>query len=526
VSFHNTLPGNWLLQTPGCFGDLVAKCDVTQADRGGGIFLKSMEDMIAGAKKSVELAGLWPPPDGQFRAALVKGLQRALQAIYPRPLTVRILIGVYPLVLKRERAKEIVACRGLFGPQPGANAACVEDAINTRPRELNGYIANEVRGGARLNLQTAYASVVSTTTWDHEKLLDVDGTKAIVGGMNYWEFDYLNKHPVTDVSMEVDGQAATDALRFDDHLWAWLCKYRSDDISMFGLTKCVTTAETETPSRTGSIPIITVGRLGTGMDLHGYYGGPGQSKPIGTPPVSGSCFTASNEQNSSRTYEYSNPGEDAIRALIAHATKAVFIAQQDLLSCLLGHEALFDDRLFQVLAEKVLQGVPITIVLSAGQSKSGSNYKNFPTFQIKDVASWLTEMVEKLYAVAHRTSFEEARRFVCNDVGLAELRLGPQATWPDGYHFALHAKVAWVDGQAFYMGSENLYPARLQELGYIVENGAAARQLAKTYLNWMWIWSREYAFIDPQKGICKPFGRGVTATDVLASNPFAWGRLG
>jgi phosphatidylserine/phosphatidylglycerophosphate/cardiolipin synthase-like enzyme len=43
------------------------------------------------------------------------------------------------------------------------------------------------------------------------------------------------------------------------------------------------------------------------------------------------------------------------------------------------------------------------------------------------------------------------------------------ATWANGQPFSNHAKLVAVDDEAFYIGSQNLYPGRFQELGVIVE---------------------------------------------------------
>ena len=59
-----------------------------------------------------------------------------------------------------------------------------------------------------------------------------------------------------------------------------------------------------------------------------------------------------------------------------------------------------------------------------------------------------------------------------------------------------------VDDEAFYIGSQNLYPGRLQELGVIVENRDAANELNFTYLRPMWDWSKADALIDPATNKC------------------------
>ena len=249
------------------------------------------------------------------------------------------------------------------------------------------------------------------------------------------------------------------------------------------------------------MPILTVGKLGDGIPVPGASL---QSRAIGPPLISGKCGLASNESNDSPSYEYRNPAEDAIRALINRAQSSIFLSQQDLLGCSLHHEAKFDERLFQVLATKVAQHVPIKIVLSAGIGKSGGLYQN--GYTLRDLALILSESVQREHEQRLRNtfSFKQARDLVCADVGIATLRNGAFAKWADGHGFGNHAKLVSVDDRALYIGSENLYPARLQELGFIVEDPILARTLDLQYLMPMWRYSSPGAFIDPGKR-CEQF---------------------
>jgi hypothetical protein len=65
-------------------------------------------------------------------------------------------------------------------------------------------------------------------SWNHTKLLAVDGRAALVGGHNQWSSDYLLHHPVHDLSMVVRGPAAGAAARFADALWSFVRSHPSD----------------------------------------------------------------------------------------------------------------------------------------------------------------------------------------------------------------------------------------------------------------------------------------------------------
>jgi phosphatidylserine/phosphatidylglycerophosphate/cardiolipin synthase-like enzyme len=437
-----------------------------------------MTDLIASAKDSVDIAELYQlsltdgAPEGLFLKAIVDGLQQGHRSHPSQEPVVRVLIGKFP-----------------FGTYSAAAYA----------RTLQQNV------GPWLKVQSA-SQRTSLTSWNHEKVLDVDGRAAIVGGMNYWNGDYLQTaNPVNDMSLEVDGQAATDVSRYDDVLWTWTCDHSrgfNTDVTLLNLPGCVKVAKTQPSLPKGTAPMMVVGHLGNEIGVPGQpYNR--ESTPFQRPPLHGNKCTFIqrdiSDTNDSRSYEYRNPGEAAVRDLIAHAKRSIFISQQDLLSCLpkpiAATEAKFDERLFAILAAKIVAGVPITIVLSAGGG-GAAGYGNGWT--LKELAQILDEAVR----VDARLPAPQARAKLCADVGLASLRNGPRPTWANGKSFANHAKLVAVDDEAFYIGSQNLYPGRLQELGVIVESRAAAGELSHAYLRPIWDWSKRDAAINPATKKC------------------------
>jgi phosphatidylserine/phosphatidylglycerophosphate/cardiolipin synthase-like enzyme len=478
MSRRNTLPANWLLQTPNCWGQTTCGQGLPP---GAAPILSRMTQMIAGARRSVDITGLWPPPDGRFRDAIVDGLRQAVAA--GRKPTVRVIVGTPPFQFEE----------GAF-------------------RRWFDSLVRDV--GADLPVQAAAASTYRqyvppvATSWNHSKIIDVDGRKAMVGGMNYWTADYLQvADPVNDLTMTVDGPAAADVSEFADLLWKWTCENRGNSTYVAFMKRnidsgCVTNADTLPADDSGDVPILTLGRLGNGIDVPGQAGR--RSPPIPDPPVKGSACNVFQRQvsdtNTDREYEYRNPGETGLRALIRSADKSVFLSQQDLLSCVYDVEALFDERVFAALGDKVGKGVPITIVLSDdGARSAGAAYSNGKT--IKQVAATLTKVVD----AQQGGGYARARKLVCDDVGLAGIESVQAKTWANGSPFANHAKLVSVDNDAFYIGSENLYPARLQELGLVVEDPSASDTLKTSYLDPLWRESRGGALIDPARGRCGQF---------------------
>jgi phosphatidylserine/phosphatidylglycerophosphate/cardiolipin synthase-like enzyme len=483
-----TSPG-WLLQSVDCWGK--PSCG-SEPPPGGKSFLQKTEEMIAVARKSVDIAHLIQfkfgnagYPDGAFLTAIVDGLKRGHRE-HPHDIpVVRLLVGVHPPAFANE---------GAFVDQ------------------LTKHVGSWVKvqsGGMK----------TTALSWNHGKVVDVDGREAIVGGENYWASDYLHtNHPTNDISMWVKGPAAADVSRYMDVLWKWTCEHRFiplngvavrfHNIPGFPTADCVKDIAIDpAPPDPHGVWVMTVGKLGHGIDVPGEAGK--QSAPIHRPKLSGNTCNkdqASNDNkdvNNKRDYEYRNPGETALRTLIASAHQSIFISQQDLLSCLpkpfAATEAKFDERVFAALAQKVVSRVPIKIVLSNYSTETGG-YSN--GWHLADVAHVFMQMLQKNDGLSEAA----AREKLCKDVGLTTIRNDADvAKWKDGTPFYNHAKLLAVDDEAFYIGSGNLYPSGLQELGFIVEDHTAGAQLKKAYLDPIWKNSSPAALIDPGRGRCDAF---------------------
>src|SRR5262249_55031149 len=63
-----------------------------------------------------------------------------------------------------------------------------------------------------------------TPSWNHSKLIVVDGQTLITGGVNTYTNPYVQTpKPVTDLMMAVQGPAARSAAKYIDRLWDWTC---------------------------------------------------------------------------------------------------------------------------------------------------------------------------------------------------------------------------------------------------------------------------------------------------------------
>ncbi|GAA2264713.1 hypothetical protein GCM10010430_56800 [Kitasatospora cystarginea] len=466
-------PGGWLLQTPGCWGD--ASC----ADRPGTqALLAKMTENIAGATRTVDISSLAPFPNGAFQDAIVAGLKASAAA--GNKLQVRILVGAAPLY-----------------------------NINALPTSYRDELVRKL-GSAAPSITLTVASMTTAKTafsWNHSKLLVVDGRSVVTGGINGWKDDYIDTtHPVSDVDLALTGPAATSAGRYLDTLWSWTCRNTGVfSAAWFASTNgsaCLPTMEQdrnpEAAPATGSTPVIAVGGLGVGIrdkDPLSTY------QPAAKPSGGTSCGPVNlhDNTNGDRDYETVNPEENALRALIGSAEGHIEISQQDV-NGTCPPLPRYDGRLYDTLATKLAAGVKVRIVVSDPANRGAVGSGGYS--QIKS----LSEISDTLLARLGKLNGGDAgaaRTTMCQNLQLASFRAAPTATWADGKPFALHHKLVSVDGSAFYIGSKNLYPAWLQDFGYIVEDRTAAAQLNTGLLAPEWKYSQDTATVDYTKGLCK-----------------------
>lgn len=470
----------WLLQTPHCWGD--GNC---QSGTGTEILAKRIYSDIANADQWIDITTLATYPDGVFQQAIVDGIKVAV-ARNP-DLTVRILGGTPPGM-------------GNF------KTIATESAHN--------YLARlKTDLGATADSARIIVSGVETSwlySWNHAKIVAVDGKTAIVGGHNMWEGAYGKvDNTVADMSMRLSGPAAVSAHKFADQLWNFACTWGNSwwntllyvDLATtrrMGKNCPATHVATPTPGL-GGAEVLALGGLGFGMNVPGGTSG-------GLAPANDSAAACSRSfkdyVNNDRAYSVANPEEAGLRALIASAKDNIFLSQQDLLAPCVApiSNAYYDARLFDVLADKLIQGVAVRIVVSSPGAKQSviapySNMKNMHD---------LTAILQRKVSTRANVSAVQAKSIVCSALQLAPLRHAAGVNqWPNGNGIANHAKLIAVDDAAFYVGSKNLYPTTLQDFGFIVENPDAAAVFVSEYKNRLWENARSAAVVDFETGACQ-----------------------
>lgn len=222
--------------------------------------------------------------------------------------------------------------------------------------------------------------------------------------------------------------------------------------------------------------------------------------------------------NNGGSYSIRNPIDEGVRALLASAKKSILVAQQDFFAmvgkqlktiapCLTdraGLVDLIDLRLVNVLADKILEGVQVRIVLSQpyGESNIGESiiggYSNMESMgMFGDVlAERVRARSARFSATATLMTDVEARTMLCERLEYAGLRITENWDhWPKtGNLNRLHSKVYLVDEAAYLIGSRNAYPSNLQQFGYIVQDPVSAAEFKTQFFDPMWKYSKLKAY--------------------------------
>jgi phosphatidylserine/phosphatidylglycerophosphate/cardiolipin synthase-like enzyme len=496
LTYGNRLASDWVVQTPDNWGrkasdlkfypldckdcdpDILLPSCSSDADCGGGTcgaiwpapgstvrrqacfghsdaLLPRIYDLVASARLSVDINLLQPAPDTRFLGALRAAFGALARS--GRPVSIRILVGQYP-------------------------------PNNVDAGDFLAKVSGEIKDVPNAHIRISVAAMRSCTSfddcdsfsWNHSKIIAVDGREALVGGHNLYSQDYLIGDPVHDLSMRISGPAAASASRFSDTLWQYVCSNlnQAKAISLASLAtdqslpegSCPPSPSTKAVPVKGGVPIMAVGRLASGV-----------------------------------TPDFANHSDLARDLMLGAAKHSIKIVQQDLGFNYGRADTLFPESNLERLVAFLMRGEgDVYLVLSNDGSygPDGGTYSN--GVPLTTLAHHLREMVQERFYTkdpasryAIRTGPDPVNALLCDHVHLAPFRFGPDDKWPDHQTFATHAKLWMIDDRAFYIGSDNMYPVNLQEYGYIVDDKKAAGELLDSYWNPLWQSSQRAAVSGP-----------------------------
>jgi len=313
-------------------------------------------------------------------------------------------------------------------------------------------------------------------SWNHSKLIAVDGKYLHTGGHNLWSDIYLKKDPVHDISLEMEGGAAHDAHLFANDQWRWIEK-KQDTF----LGQVLENVPDFLPLISKSRVIISEWPKGKAKEFAPYYERSivdNYKQPEGAVPV-----ISIGRQGT--LVDDDRPADDAFIAMIDAAKKIIRMALQDLGPVTLpgkiplpgtGWPRPYFDAIARAIWER---GVDFEIILSNKDARRG--YTN--GWSADDVASEIIKHVKKL---APKATDGELRQKVEDNLRISYIRHKAGKCYASGMEVSNHSKYFIVDDVCSYTGSQNLYVCDLAEWGVLIDDANITAKMMEDYWNPMW----------------------------------------
>lgn len=438
-----------LLATPNLWGQNPAVNDYEPTAKN---LTDAIRNLIASAKYSVDISTLVPLPDGRFLDAIREGIRISTDA--GNKIVVRILEGVY------------YPGTPFIDPTPGIFAFL--NALDP-PDGVPVYV------GA---MQSGWAS------WNHSKMVIVDGKTAIAGGHNLWTQTYCGFAPVHDVSMSISGPAVAVAQNFLNLQWAVLSsRSRTASMNQWYWSRMRLDKElypNALPRIQHAVPAATAG----------------PAKVLALARMGAKLVPPSPNANASRT---------ARIAAVKRAKNHIRLSQQMIGG---GTPDARDDEFFDALCKHVADGKDLTIIISdkGAANAAGDSYRGY---SVKETAEYIGQGVAR---ITGKTG-DALAQFLAAHVHVGPVRFrdrqpndpaGQSWKWRNGDKViepANHAKVYVIDDEAFYVGSDNAYAITnneegLQEFGFLVSGKAETERFLNEYWHRFWRYSEQFQYTD------------------------------
>jgi phosphatidylserine/phosphatidylglycerophosphate/cardiolipin synthase-like enzyme len=458
-SYTETNAIEGFLDTPQLWGHDPAVTDYVPA---AGNLRTAISAVVASARRSVDLAVLFPFPDGLFEEALEEGFRNVDPS---SNLVVRITAGYY-------------------FPIPPTSPEIEPTA------EIDDFI-RRLRLDPRHRLHVALQQTWATS-WNHAKLVVADGRRAISGGHNLWSDDYTQFAPVHDVSFQFAGPAAKAAENFLNNMWrrGWYdpeaprdntpplfwCRQRTADGTRWSDRVLLDNS----PVDAGTVPMLSLARAG--INLEPLF-------PI---------VQSDNASYFARVYAVGAMGGGHIR-----------MSQQMLGGSPLGE---YDMLLFPALCGHLLAGGELTLIIS----DTGATTVTHDSYSGDGIEATARAFASKVHELAPGLEKQQLVALLRAGLHIGPVRIrDKQPDYPAGEKWkwrnaeealepANHAKVMIFGDDGFYIGSDNAYmmpfnPFGMQEFGHMVQDAAQTARFRQQYWDKAWGYSSQFQVTDWEK---------------------------
>ena len=447
--------------------------------------LSGIYDLVISAHHFVDITTLEHFPDNRFKATLRNALTTLAKS--GKPITVRLLDGIYaaPTEQQSSTINTQQEYNALINTTKGELEDLTRDVGKVPNEQLTVYIAGmrSCSGPLGTTCASKAASKYMGFSWNHSKLIDVDGISVMDGGVNMFATNYLQQDPVFDLMAEVSGPAAEKTLGFTNMLWDFVNKYMRSypqDVIEFQYQHGNITSNVPAPKlqQTANIPppgkveVLNIGRTGGGILPNGVR---------------------------------KNASDLAFYLLLSSAQKTMYIAQQSLNGSL---NTWPFDQLKNASGETIAHTNLLSAIANLLVKKNGQVYiVTSPTDTLKvplelgyESLATKEQIWDKIKAEAMAISPSSVGK-LCGHLHIANIQFNDNdIQWPDtNKQIFDHYKFMMVDDHLFYFGSQNFYPSGLQNYGYIVDDpsGAASTTMKNSLWNPLWGYSKHNEYQSP-----------------------------
>jgi len=427
-------------------------------------------------------------------------------------------------------SKRAVTVRMLFGsiPLTGEIPSQLLKAVTRDVQHMRDCTVSVYAGTYRTKPPTSFPNPGSTS-WNHGKIVAVDGYHLIYGGINFYTHDYLLKDPVFDISIRAYGNIALTAHEYADNLWKVVT---TQENSKWGTILCPPCAAVKQMAKlhvsTTDYSTFTGGKQ---TDYsHWSFSWPNpppspkekrQRRTHGLRPPRGANALALSRMGGlpflPEVGNGRNSADFAFEGMFGSAKKVIKIAQQDVGPVIQGGKVTslmmlgWPDHYIDALIKSMVGGADVYILVSNPMAYGGGDDDEQP---LANLGARLLEASAKTgseeggiygygwygfeavdeffrrldnHPVTRKKSKDQKVKFICDRLNFAYQRVNSlERQWPDNQTIGVHAKFFSIDDQAFYVGSQNFYNAPLAEYGVLIDDADLTGELLKHWWDPIW----------------------------------------
>jgi len=433
-------------------------------------FPRRLEQLIAKTEEWCDILTL-DPPDGMFLDAFKNGIKKICknQVLLNRKIIIRIM----------------------FGSVPGRPPNCTKVIAEL----TNGLPAN---AGARINLWVG--SWRKGVSWNHSKIIAVDGEHLWTGGHNMYERHYLKSNPTNDLSILMNGNVARDGHQFANAQWAYIVKKQNTSWGKFVDKRISDGVDVPRKARVS----VSAFPESTAAEFPPFYSAKRNPKPQSSRLLRGPSIHGTNDLANTPVpvitlgrygalLKNARPSDDAFVAMFDSAQTFIRCALQDIGPMCVPKTKIpvpgteWPIRYMNAMARAMwTKGVHVEIVLSnpgsVPDNKKEVKYGN--GWSCVDVAA---EIIKCIQAQFPDALDDKLRETVQDNLRVCFIRCQRGGcTYSNGGTLGLHSKHFIIDDVCCYIGSQNLYLCDLAEWGVVIDSPEAVADIKHKYWDQMW----------------------------------------